>query len=222
MNVASDYLRKEVYIMKKFSAFTLSEILVTLAIVGVVSVLTLPNVTASYQKKVQVASLQRTYNMITTAVANYMNDNRLDDLGYSNLTNLGGVEDFIENYLDPTLICSSDRDDISNCVENTYNSFDRSSTFSWLDDEDFVCANLSMGATICFSAYDGIANVYIDTNGRKKPNTAGRDFFGDIPLWHDGKLMGSRADFGDCPPEGESYATACFGKIQQDGWEMNY
>lgn len=210
--------------MKKFRAFTLSEVLITLSIVGVVSVLTLPNVMASYQKRVQVAALQRTYNMITTAIANYMNDNRRDDLSSTNLTTVEGVEEFFENYFNASIICSSERGDISTCVEETYNNFDRSSTFSWVYDEDLVCANLNTGATVCLTAYDGAGNVYIDTNGRQKPNVAGRDFFGRIPLWFDGKLMGIRAanDYGNCPPESDYYATACFGKIQNEGWQMNY
>ena len=82
--------------MKKFLAFTLSEVLITLSIVGVISVLTLPNLMSSYQKKVQVTSLQRIYNMITNATAKYMSDNRTDDLSNSDLTTLDGVEEFFK------------------------------------------------------------------------------------------------------------------------------
>lgn len=219
--------------MKKFRAFTLSEVLITLSIVGVVSVLTLPNVMASYQKRVQVAGLQRTYNMITTAIADYMNDNRKDDLAYTNLTTLEGVEDFFENYFNASIICSSERDDINSCVEEAYNKFHRDSTFSLIENMgDVVCANMNSGATVCFRAFDVDNNnifVFIDTNGRQKPNVAGRDFFGLLPLWSDGKLVGVRYNTAaPCPISDQHtypevfFATPCFAKIQNEGWQMNY
>ena len=45
-------------------AFTLAEVLVTLGIIGVVAVLTVPNVISSYQKKVYVTQLQKGYSQL--------------------------------------------------------------------------------------------------------------------------------------------------------------
>ena len=49
---------------KRKFAFTLAEVLVTLGIIGVVAVLTVPNIISSYQKKVYVAQLQKAYNQL--------------------------------------------------------------------------------------------------------------------------------------------------------------
>ncbi len=224
--------------MKKFFAFTLSEVLVTLSIVGVISVLTLPNLMSSYQKKVQVASLQRTYNMIVNATAKYMTDNRLDDLTYSDLTTLDGVEEFFKKYFDVTRICMPEDGEVSNavdCLAETYNSSDRSTTFSPMTISGlptYACAMLNTGATICLdhNADAGYFGLHIDTNGIGKPNTAGRDFFAHLRLWPDGKVMGAQYTTDPvelCPgfngnTPGILFATDCFAKIQQDGWEMNY
>ena len=45
-------------------AFTLAEVLVTLGIIGVVAVLTVPNIISSYQKKVYVTQLQKGYSQL--------------------------------------------------------------------------------------------------------------------------------------------------------------
>ena len=45
-------------------AFTLAEILITLAIVGVVAVITLPNLIQKYQEKAIVNRLEKTYSLL--------------------------------------------------------------------------------------------------------------------------------------------------------------
>ena len=217
--------------MKKFFAFTLSEVLVTLSIVGVISVLTLPNLMSSYQKKVQVASLQRTYNMIVNATAKYMTDNRVDDLSYSDLATIDGVEEFFKKYFDVVKLCSENNGNAGTCLQDTYNKFHRDSTFSVHEQMgDVVCANTNTGAVICLRAFDESGSfAFIDTNGISKPNTAGRDFFGLLNVGVDGKMMGLLYTSEEpCPITSKErfpevfFATPCFAKIQQDGWEMNY
>lgn len=225
--------------MKKFWAFTLTEVLITLSIVGVISVLTLPNVMASYQKKIQVAALQRTYNMITNATASYMNDKRIDNLLNSDLTTIDGIESFMTNYFELVKICVPEDGDVSSayaCLAETYKSSDRASDFSPATIGQFpvvVCGIINSGASICISTEvdGGYFPLYIDTNAVEKPNTASRDFFGDLKLWPDGKLMGVRyvsEHIDDCPTFSgigtptTLFATPCFAKIQQEGWQMNY
>ena len=58
--------------MKK--GFTLSEILITLGIVGVVAVLTVPSVMKNYRNRMYVAQLQKTYSQIHDAAQAIMND----------------------------------------------------------------------------------------------------------------------------------------------------
>ena len=65
-------------------AFTLAEVLVTLGIIGVVAVLTVPNVISSYQKKVYVTQLQKGYSQLQQVFDLAMADNE-DDEGWKYL-----------------------------------------------------------------------------------------------------------------------------------------
>ena len=54
--------------MKKFLAFTLSEVLITLGILGVVAALTVPDLVTSYQRKAQTVQLRKTISEIENAL----------------------------------------------------------------------------------------------------------------------------------------------------------
>ena len=54
---------------RKCAAFTLAETLITLGIIGVVATLTLPNLTANYQRKVLEAQFKKAYNSIVNAAS---------------------------------------------------------------------------------------------------------------------------------------------------------
>ncbi len=53
--------------MTQWAGFTLAEVLVTLGIIGVVAALTMPVLTAAYQKKVMVTRLQKFYSVFKQA-----------------------------------------------------------------------------------------------------------------------------------------------------------
>ncbi len=57
---------------KKIKAFTLAEVLITLAIIGVVAALTIPTVITNYQKKMYVTQLKKSYNNLTNAFRTMM------------------------------------------------------------------------------------------------------------------------------------------------------
>lgn len=56
-------------------AFTLAEVLITLAIIGVVAALTLPNLIANYRNKEFAARAKRTYSLISQAIQRFQSDN---------------------------------------------------------------------------------------------------------------------------------------------------
>ena len=92
--------------MKKHG-FTLTEILIALAIIGVVSALTLPGLMTNYQEKTFVTQLQTTYNLITNAAAQLRTDEQVDSLSESSLASSGGPAAFLQNYFDVTSMCTS-------------------------------------------------------------------------------------------------------------------
>ena len=54
--------------MKKFNAFTLAEVLITLGVIGVVAAMTLPVVISNYNKKVTAVRLKKLYTTLSQAI----------------------------------------------------------------------------------------------------------------------------------------------------------
>ena len=75
--------------MKK--AFTLSEVLVTLSIISVIAVLTVPSIVKNYRYKMYSTQLQKTYSQIQTAIKTVMEDEMTNDF-YQ--TTAGAKDDF--------------------------------------------------------------------------------------------------------------------------------
>ena len=71
---------------KRKNGFTLSEVLITLAVIGVVAVLTLPDLIQNYQKSVTETRLKKAYSMLTQVVEMAKIENgpvKFWDLGFS-------------------------------------------------------------------------------------------------------------------------------------------
>ena len=64
---------------KRFG-FTLSEVLVTLGIIGVVSAMTVPTLMNNYQRQAYVTQLHKVYNEFLQVFERYMADQKVDTL----------------------------------------------------------------------------------------------------------------------------------------------
>ncbi len=69
----------------KAKAFTLAEVLITLAIIGVVAALTIPAIITNYQKKMYVTQLKKTYTSINNGFRTYMANEGVTKLEYTRL-----------------------------------------------------------------------------------------------------------------------------------------
>ena len=69
--------------MKK--AFTLNELLIAVAVIGIILIITVPIVYSHFSKKSQVAGLQRVYTAVTNAVKLMMIDERVKSIAKSSL-----------------------------------------------------------------------------------------------------------------------------------------
>ena len=78
---------------KRKFAFTLAEVLVTLGIIGVVAVLTVPNVISNYQKKVYVVQLQKGYAQLQQVFSLAMAEDEVEYLADTELMqSMNGAE----------------------------------------------------------------------------------------------------------------------------------
>ena len=217
----------------KKAAFTLAEVLVTLGIIGVVSAMTVPTLMQNHQRKVYVTQMHKVYNEFSRALMQYQNDKNAVNLSEAGLTSQVGVDTFIKTYFNVVQEC----DTMDDCFANEYNTLQGSinSTYS-RDCKSFVLAS---GVSIR-PAYNKqgskLLNVGIDVNGKSGPNILGRDLF-FVAVYNNG-LIDDYADANTSAPLTEEARDnvfntqcnagapannwGCFGKILNDGWEMNY
>jgi len=192
--------------MKKFVAFTLSEVLITVGIIGVISALTVPTLVKNYQTKANVIQLRKVVSEIENAVDMLITEEGKTSLASTSIAQDGGVDNFIRTHFKTIKTCSSEN--TNECFANEdYISIngDGASTFS-CDGNSYILAN---SAAICASRamlvdidatldgqklenanrqVEGVnIELYIDTNGAQGPNIGGRDMF-HMFIQPDGKI----------------------------------
>jgi prepilin-type N-terminal cleavage/methylation domain-containing protein len=160
--------------------FTLAEVLITLAIIGVVAALTIPTVVRNYQKQVTVTKLKKTYSTLA-------NTTNLAIADYGPVTGWD-IEDkqsvkFADKYLIPYLKvaknCGTDLND--DCAFNYKIPAGTSSYYNsdyarfYLNDGVLIAVRLRAEETN--GLVYKLAYTIVDINGQKKPNLVGRDIF---------------------------------------------
>ena len=235
--------------MKK--GFTLSEILITLTIVGVVAALTVPAVMKNYRNKMYTAALQKTYNQLSDATIAIMNDEHVDDF-YETKAAVCGEDGncvtnfayFLDNYLEPV------RKDCGRSGKLCVGGLNPDS-YKTLSGKNagtiggYYCIQTTRGAAICgfFNSGNTCMSIAVDVNGAEGPNVTGRDLF-TMDVQNDGTISdyvsgcGHLADkpfvlnnsFGaaatNCGNDNTdgiyNKAAGCLTRIIEAGWKMEY
>ncbi len=214
--------------------FTLAEVLVTLAIIGVVAAMTLPTLSQNYQKKVYITQLKKVYNLMSQAVLRLQTDKNALNPAEAGLISQESIDNFVPNYFKLVMTC----DDVAEpCFSNQYISYGTHAVLNV--PKGYKSYVLADGSAVAFKYSWSVSfpytliRVFVDLNGKSGPNVYGRDFFGmyiysngiidiksntshDAPLTEDER----KSVTGYCG-NGASL-DACFGKILNDNWEMNY
>ena len=139
--------------MKKFKAFTLAEVLVTLGIIGVVSAMTVPTLMQNYQRQSYVTQLHKVYNELGQAAERYKADNNLVSLREGRIMgNKDEVHNFVLQYFKVVKDCGGRYwSSASNaCFAQKYTSIDGSSTTNIQGQECLATVVLASGAALCF------------------------------------------------------------------------
>ena len=156
--------------MKK--GFTLAEVLITIAIIGVVAVLTVPVLVQNYKKQVATTRLKNFYSTMQQAIALSEIENnsvemwqraeggiRDEEGGYDYNANAQACHDFFMTYLAPYM-------NYQKAVQTPEKeSTDDEFSVYWADGSLMKMHN---GACV---------DLYYDVNGDAKPNEYGRDKF---------------------------------------------
>ncbi len=174
------------------AAFTLAEVLITLAIVGVVAALTLPNLIANYQEKVTVNKLERMYSILSQAntMANLHEDILPETTGNSWEDSSNAVFNRFKAHLKIAKDCGFE----DGCFPNvTYKKFNGSDALNFITNRiPRYMVRLNDGSAIAFVGYAyamspgydqvaaefrGFGGAYYDVNGDGAPNQFGVDIF---------------------------------------------
>lgn len=226
--------------MKK--AFTLAEVLITLSIIGLISVLTIPSLVKNYKNKLYAASIEKIYSQITDAVQAVMND-ELSSEFYK--TSAGVIADdnstcstakqgpcwFMRNYLSVAkgmVDCTSKKINGDNgkkpvCVADEYTSPSGEGSMIHFGE----CVQTVSGAAVCMTLNpaNGVTSVFIDTNGPAQPNFTGIDVF-VMNISSAGEVTDWSTDPAKCNTKSASYGHAadygigCLTKVMNAGWKI--
>lgn len=173
-------------------AFTLTEVLIATAIVGVIAALVLPMVITTYQNKAfEYMQTKQTESITSTLEALPVLENKTrfsetmmssDDIS----DDTSGL--FLKKYFKVARYCGNIDNGGANCFASTYASYNeathqRENTKAIDLIPRGTCAKLKNGTSICITPQPKTkegdwtaAQVVMDLNGLKGPNVVGRDF----------------------------------------------
>ncbi|MBQ8459406.1 type II secretion system protein [bacterium] len=228
--------------------FTLSEVLITLGIVGVVAVLTIPGVMKNYQNRIYTAQLQKTYALIADATQAIMNDEHTDNfyettaVGLTSCVNKAtgdcqtGVGYFFTKYF-KSIKKDCARADFKGCFTTADNKYQTMSGNSISGAYCPYSIQTPNGAAICgvYNTANNCMSLTVDVNGMSEPNVAGRDIF-SMDIHKNGSISdyasgcadnNAGASAAECGQDDgssgiNSAAKGCLTSVVEAGWKMEY
>lgn len=200
--------------MNKKFAFTLSEVLVTMGIIGVISALTVPTLVNNYQRKAQALQFRKTVTDIGNAVDMLITEEGKSK--FSATTYYNNLDGFVRDKLKTIKTCS--KDETNKCFANeNYN------TISGAAGSAFTCEGnsyvLASSAAICMTKSGTSVKVNIDVNGQDGPNIGGRDMF-IFMINSNGEITGTGNE-DTCTTS--NFGDGCYDLLaEENNWKMNY
>ena len=232
-------------------AFTLSEVLITLSIVGVIAVLTIPPVMKNYRNRLYVAQLQKVSAQIENAMQQMMNDEHVDNFLETKVLSpnvnedeenpMSGVEYFFTNYFKTAKVNCTVGTDKNSCFASSYSTINGNKTMTGGQSvlcsgntvNDGFCVQTTNGAAIkwSYNSSNRIPTLVIDVNGISEPNVIGRDLF--LVDIRDGNRLVDPTPAEQCNVKTSgwsqgnvdrvnAYAAGCYNRVVDDGWKMEY
>ena len=200
-------------------AFTLAEVLITLGIIGVVAAMTMPSLITAKQEKATISTIKKNYSIFANALLMAQNDN--GELYTWGITKDADGLNLVSSNLKPYLKIIEDCGvgEKADCAPGDNGKFKdltgrkRTEDFS---SSDYYSFRLNDGTAVaiqlktkaeCISSESSCMNFYIDTNGKKYPNTLGKDIF-YFDGYGNGKLRAAGID----------HSPSETGWAAQEGW----
>lgn len=220
------------------TAFTLSEVLITLGIIGVVAALTITPLIKNYQRKETAIRLKKSYNELSQAIKLSEIENLSATAWDYSLDGHRFVEKYLKKYIKYTNEYSSIELSKVAPRKNLNGSNYGGTTYTYPTATHIMLTNGTLVTINCHSPSEAALWVGLDINGLKKPNKIGIDTFlfmfsakyGLQPLggmgtgtaWSYGQYDRSKvlsSSYGDaCNKNRTGYW--CSAVIMNDNWEI--
>ena len=210
------------------SAFTLAEVLIVVAVIGVIAMLTVPKVMKNYRNRVYSAQIRKVYSQVSDAIQSAMSDEHLSNfyetkVGKANVCSSTDSDDctqgaryFLNKYF--VSINKNCQTGTDKCIADTYTTLSGATVAAFSPD---YCIRLKTGQAICmeYNATDKKTYIYADTNSRDLPNMSGKDLF-----YMQVEEYGTLSDYKDTSADdcGKNNPAGCLNKIIDNGWKMEY
>lgn len=226
-------------------AFTLAEVLITLGIIGIVAAMTIPTIINNSNKMKYITALKKSYTTWNQALAKMAVDSGTpEDITSLFTGTTDSIGDNIASYFNVVQNCKSVVS--AGCFTNkailSYNGTGASWDLDGFAYYKFITAD---GAAYMFLPISNCttnessnitgdltkicATFYVDVNGKKAPNTFGRDIFrfnlsnGRTPMLYPfGGVDSNNATNKAYCHGANTTGFSCSSRIMEDGWQMEY
>lgn len=214
-------------------AFTLSEILITLGIIGIVAAMTIPNLMTAYKKHEIETKLKKAVSTINQAVKMSEAENGEMESWDKNLDQISFLKQYISPYLKISQYCVGqgscgyeNKNTVWRYANGTYNLYanpfyNNRVLFITTDGILFAFTFLNAGTRVEF---DNDKVIIIDINAARKPNQFGKDIFFLYRIEEKDSIIPYGADKGqneiqnDC--NNNNRGIYCAALIRQHGWKI--
>ncbi|MBE7709343.1 MAG: type II secretion system protein [Cyanobacteria bacterium SIG32] len=218
------------------SAFTLAEVLITLAIIGVVAAMTIPTLITNFEKKAKATKLKKSYaEFINLLQLSKIDNGDITTWIFPNNYELDEIKRFADTYIVPYYRGASACDGLCS-KDYEWHYLNSSSNADWVAVYQVQLLNGSYlmfktGQKMGVAGTSGNINVLLDTNGKTSPNIVGKDIFelgvlnvasGHYLMGHhlsDRDLILDESSTNNCN-ENVGNGTRCTQLLKLDGWEF--
>jgi type II secretory pathway pseudopilin PulG len=201
--------------MKK--ALTIGELLVTMAIIGIIAMLVLPGFLKDYHNKLYVTHLKRVYEMIEIAINQACIDNNVSYFYQTPYATTGVKnQEFLDKYFKKAKTVNefpfADKYVTMNTGEASELSLGTSNTYAW--------TKLVGGEAMAYTCSSSNACYFaVDINSNDEPNVGGRDLF---RIFINASTNRVSDNYGSSICGTDNKGSGCLAKIIENNWEMNY
>ena len=164
------YSLNTLFPLKKKAAFTLTEVLLAVLIVGIIAAMVLPAIVTKYQDKAFESAFNREVHSLQDSIDSLAAVENQPSFYETTLATNTGT--YMKKYLRVSKYCETSGKD---CFGKFYSEYSGHEKKTYTPSYDGSCAILKNGTSVCLSVNGGNVNMLIDVNGPKGPNVLGRD-----------------------------------------------